>query len=83
VSAFKETNAPDAKYSMTRTIMFMFAAFALAFVVLAYIAVLKAREPGTVSAIIVGGVGASFSGVGAAFAKAWEVKSQTKESAAQ
>lgn len=59
MSSFRETNQPDAKLSMTRIVMF-------AFVVLAYIAVFKGRDAATVSAIIVGGVGA-------ALAKAWEV----------
>ena len=64
MSAFRDSNEPDAKLSMTRIVMF-------AFVVLAYIAVWKGRDGATVSAIIVGGVGA-------ALAKAWETTTDTK-----
>lgn len=67
MSAFRESNQPDAKFSMTRIVMF-------AFVVLAYIAVIMGRDGTTVSAIIVGGVGA-------ALAKAWETTTDTKEGA--
>lgn len=65
LTAFHESAQPDAKFSMTRIVMF-------AFVVLAYIAVFLNRDAATVSAIIVGGVGAALS-------KAWEVKSENKE----
>lgn len=67
MSLFRDSKEPDAKLSMTRTVMF-------GFLGLAYLAVILGRDWNTVASIVTGGVGATLS-------KAWEVLKGNKESA--